>query len=753
MDLSAQTVAAIALGSALDTGQGPRPMGPHSDPRPDEELFRLVNASHFPVARGVCGSWVSDYMAMQAAAVTERANPGALQQQRIAVAVTDDDGLSDRLFTITTVFLTALLSNRAFLNHFQAGYVLSEAMTSSYIDWSFTSPATPNVTFDYYEPLMSGRKKKLLREMLWLRDFTAMGARADNVVWRINSGAVMLAFDNPAVHCKLVQMGLNRENLFPCLFDFLFRPTPSTLNLYPTELQVLQDPDIVKIGIQIREGDSVFQRAVSAPVFSPHSKSLSYFEMYFECAMQLEQQYYARGAKKVVWYLVSDSVDIRRLAVEQYGADRVLTNLGHALDHTLLPYSTAPATKAHFQKTAAIAAGEMWLFSLADAHIVTEKSSGSGGVSVNNSSSSSGSNGSNNSLSQALSRFGFSRSMWLPLGMGVILTLGLLCWPYLQCLSHIGYNYIYWVVASGSIKYAAENGSLPLPLSHSVMLNGSAIGPPPLLVPRLLHQTWRTALLPEKWLEAQRSCLKQHPSWTYKLWTDDDALRLIQSKYPWFLNTYLSYPFDIQRADALRYFVLYTYGGVYLDLDIVCLKPLDGLRHYSFIAPKTYPTGISNDVLISAPGDRFAHALITGLPTWSHWFAIKYLTVMFSTGPMYVSIQYSLFSKYASVALLPPALYGKYKAGGRRSGVLSSSEAEANPSYFGHLHGSSWHEKDAGLIFWLDKHGLSLLAVVVSGVAVAGLYLAYKRCSRSAGSNGPLLSPRQGIKRDERSSA
>lgn len=56
----------------------------------------------------------------------------------------------------------------------------------------------------------------------------------------------------------------------------------------------MQDPDIVKIGIQIREGDSVFQRAVSAPVFSPHSKSLSYFEMYFECAMQLEQQYYAR---------------------------------------------------------------------------------------------------------------------------------------------------------------------------------------------------------------------------------------------------------------------------------------------------------------------------------------------------------------------------------------------------------------------------------------------------------------------------
>jgi len=40
--------------------------------------------------------------------------------------------------------------------------------------------------------------------------------------------------------------------------------------------------------------------------------------------------------------------------------------------------------------------------------------------------------------------------------------------------------------------------------------------------------------------------------------------QLIRDKYPWFLGTFKGYPHGIQRADALRYFVLHEYGGVYL---------------------------------------------------------------------------------------------------------------------------------------------------------------------------------------------
>ena len=48
--------------------------------------------------------------------------------------------------------------------------------------------------------------------------------------------------------------------------------------------------------------------------------------------------------------------------------------------------------------------------------------------------------------------------------------------------------------------------------------------------------------------------------------------------YPHLLETFKSYPFNIQRADAIRYMVLEHYGGVYIDLDIICRRRLDFLR-------------------------------------------------------------------------------------------------------------------------------------------------------------------------------
>ncbi|KMU79388.1 mannosyl phosphorylinositol ceramide synthase SUR1 [Coccidioides immitis RMSCC 3703] len=53
------------------------------------------------------------------------------------------------------------------------------------------------------------------------------------------------------------------------------------------------------------------------------------------------------------------------------------------------------------------------------------------------------------------------------------------------------------------------------------------------------------------------------------LWTDEKADAFIESQYPWFLETFRNYRYPIQRADAIRYFVLTYYGGIYIDLDDV----------------------------------------------------------------------------------------------------------------------------------------------------------------------------------------
>lgn len=40
-------------------------------------------------------------------------------------------------------------------------------------------------------------------------------------------------------------------------------------------------------------------------------------------------------------------------------------------------------------------------------------------------------------------------------------------------------------------------------------------------------------------------------------------------EYPWFLDTYDGYPNPVQRVDALKYFLMLHYGGVYIDMDNV----------------------------------------------------------------------------------------------------------------------------------------------------------------------------------------
>ena len=85
--------------------------------------------------------------------------------------------------------------------------------------------------------------------------------------------------------------------------------------------------------------------------------------------------------------------------------------------------------------------------------------------------------------------------------------------------------------------------------------------------------------------------------------------------------------------------MLQEYGGYYLDLDIECLRPLDFLGRYPLVMPKTWPVGFSNDFLAAEPGNPFIRAVVASLPSWNMNLWLKYPTVMFSTGPMLVTLK------------------------------------------------------------------------------------------------------------------
>ncbi|KAJ3081106.1 hypothetical protein HK102_002580, partial [Quaeritorhiza haematococci] len=100
-------------------------------------------------------------------------------------------------------------------------------------------------------------------------------------------------------------------------------------------------------------------------------------------------------------------------------------------------------------------------------------------------------------------------------------------------------------------------------------------------IPKIMHQSWKTSTVPPRFSKWSSSWKRLHPTWEYRLWTDDDNRALVESHYPWFLETYNSFPKNILRADTARYMYMHRYGGVYADLDMEVVKPMEELfRRY-----------------------------------------------------------------------------------------------------------------------------------------------------------------------------
>jgi inositol phosphorylceramide mannosyltransferase catalytic subunit len=153
-----------------------------------------------------------------------------------------------------------------------------------------------------------------------------------------------------------------------------------------------------------------------------------------------------------------------------------------------------------------------------------------------------------------------------------------------------------------------------------------------------------------------------------------------------------------------------------MDLDIGCLRPLDPLLGFPVLLPKTIPVGVSNDLMFAAKGHPFLAQSIHNLVTFDHNWVLNYPTVMFSTGPMFLSAQYTIYtsshasSPESSVRILPRSLYGK-----------NAPEGEAPHSFFTHFYGSSWHSDDAGFIGFLGTRGKVILRIGVFVLMIGGI--------------------------------
>jgi mannosyltransferase OCH1-like enzyme len=157
-------------------------------------------------------------------------------------------------------------------------------------------------------------------------------------------------------------------------------------------------------------------------------------------------------------------------------------------------------------------------------------------------------------------------------------------------------------------------------------------------IPKIIHQTWKTESLPDCYDRWSKNIKEMHPGWEYKLWTDKDNRNFIKENYSWFLDIYDNYDKNIKRVDAVRYFLLYHYGGIYIDMDMTTIKKLDSLIYntknsiFGYQLPNKEADGsIANAFMISPPKHSLFKYLILNLST------TKDKPVLEATGPSYLT--------------------------------------------------------------------------------------------------------------------
>jgi len=141
-------------------------------------------------------------------------------------------------------------------------------------------------------------------------------------------------------------------------------------------------------------------------------------------------------------------------------------------------------------------------------------------------------------------------------------------------------------------------------------------------IPRIIHQMWKTNRIQRVFAEYVQSWIRLHPFWEYRFWTDESGEEFIKSVYPWFWGTFKDFN-GIQRSDALRYFILHQYGGVYADLDVEPVVPLDRILNQTLTLSQE---PLAHAVVLENRERQVCNAFMASPPNHPFWpFVHRYM--------------------------------------------------------------------------------------------------------------------------------
>jgi len=169
-------------------------------------------------------------------------------------------------------------------------------------------------------------------------------------------------------------------------------------------------------------------------------------------------------------------------------------------------------------------------------------------------------------------------------------------------------------------------------------------------IPRVFHRIWVGPAMPTLFETFGEGWQRLHPDWKMCLWTEAELPPLVNQRL-YDAASDICPGFEGQfRSDLARFEILHRYGGVYIDTDFECLKPIDALLEDvdAFCAWEIQDEVANNAIMGCVPGHPLLFDLVAGLPDRVSRLAGSRPAKM--TGPHYLT---SVLRRHPDVKVFP----------------------------------------------------------------------------------------------------
>jgi mannosyltransferase OCH1-like enzyme len=236
--------------------------------------------------------------------------------------------------------------------------------------------------------------------------------------------------------------------------------------------------------------------------------------------------------------------------------------------------------------------------------------------------------------------------------------------------------------------------------------------------PKILYQTWKTKVLPEKFQSNVQKWKYMLPrgEWKYLLLDDEDLRNLVKDNFPKYLEAYDGFTQNIERVDFARYVMMYL-GGVYADLDTYPLKPIDKFVNMNQIVlgrePLEHAHSIYNREVV------LCNAFMISPPKEQFWIDLMdyivenyepYYKAVDNTGPMAMTKFYEKHpEKFANVSIQDPCVFFPLTGKGK---VTQGCDMEKD-TYVVHEWTNTWVPTMWTDQMWYNKRYWSYAAILL----------------------------------------